>query len=286
MEIEIIVIIIIGILIYLLFKSSGSKNRPPVHNRQIPQNRPAPNRIPGPRVQNQRNYINSAKQQENQRNYNEASRLYLLGGQIFSAAKMKLMMGLNEVDNAMQIIRSNAPNQIELISRNLANEFYYKLSKPAISSAILRSIGLIDEAIAVEVASGIQSPISTVSSTPSSTSSIPSPVVSTSSVGSSSVVESSVVESNVEVVLDEEISKESSVSNNDSVNVPNTLLMASSTIDGNCVVCKKAIKTGDSFIYCLNCGKPGHYKHLGEMMKVTGKCPSCKQRLVINMYDL
>ena len=67
--------------------------------------------------------------------------------------------------------------------------------------------------------------------------------------------------------------------------IPNTLMMAASDLIIKCIVCRKTIESGDSFIYCINCGKPGHYRHLGEMIKVTGKCPSCKKRLVLSMYD-
>ena len=69
-------------------------------------------------------------------------------------------------------------------------------------------------------------------------------------------------------------------------NISNTLMMASVTLSNICSVCKRSIDTGDSFLQCLSCGRPGHYKHLAEMIKVTGKCPICRQRLIISMFDL
>ncbi|MHA2029372.1 MAG: hypothetical protein ACW99Q_08270, partial [Candidatus Kariarchaeaceae archaeon] len=68
--------------------------------------------------------------------------------------------------------------------------------------------------------------------------------------------------------------------------VENKLMMASVLLPDSCSVCRREIKSGDSFLQCLTCGKPGHYKHIAEMIKVTGKCPSCKQRLVMNMFDI
>jgi hypothetical protein len=80
--------------------------------------------------------------------------------------------------------------------------------------------------------------------------------------------------------------EEQSKASKGKISYPNTLMMASSKLEQNCSVCRRTIQSGDSFIYCVKCGHPGHWAHLGEMIKVTGKCPVCKQRLTQNMYDV
>ena len=58
---------------------------------------------------------------------------------------------------AIEIIKNNAFDQLEMITRNLVNDFYYRENKPAIAASLLRGINLAGEAEAVEVSAGIES---------------------------------------------------------------------------------------------------------------------------------
>ncbi|MHA2097212.1 MAG: hypothetical protein ACW99A_00890 [Candidatus Kariarchaeaceae archaeon] len=288
---EWIILLIIGIVLYKLFsKDSSSKKQ---RNRQRyqqtgPNNqyavrqtgRNAPRTPRKVRTKTNSSLIQSAKRQEQLNNFDEASDLYLRGGQIYSAAKMKAMKGPISADEAINIIRVNSSDQVEMITRNLVNEFYYRLDQPATAAALLRSVGFIDEAIAVEVAAGIA----------------PQAVSVTSSVGTETTVEdlssevSDVVEEQEVIPAVETANEETPIAVTETSakpkDVENKLMMASVLLPDSCSVCRREIKSGDSFLQCLTCGKPGHYKHIAEMIKVTGKCPSCKQRLVMNMFDI
>jgi predicted Zn-ribbon and HTH transcriptional regulator len=285
---EWIVLVIIGIVLYKLFSGdSASKKRAKQRYQQTHPNnqysvrqtgRNAPRSPRQTKDKTNSSYIQSAKRQEQLNNYDEASDLYLRGGQVYSAAKMKALKGPISADEAINIIRINASDQLDMITRNLVNEFYYRLDQPATAAALLRSVGYIDEAIAVEVAAGIAP----------QTVSVTAPAGSETSVQDETA--SAVVETVEEEIIPEVVVEEVPTSEPEPIakveNVQNTLMMASVTLQDTCSVCRREIKSGDSFLQCLTCGKPGHYKHIAEMIKVTGKCPNCKQRLVMNMFDI
>ena len=47
-----------------------------------------------------------------------------------------------------------------------------------------------------------------------------------------------------------------------------------------CQICKQHINFGEESGGCLYCGNNNfHYRHLAESIKVTGKCPICKETL-------
>lgn len=301
--------IFIIVIVYLLYKgftedSSDVLNTPPYsrnRSNQLSQNQFSQ---PSQRRQDRTrgSLVDSAKRQEKMGNYDEASRLYLQGGQIFSAAKMKAMKGPHEAGNAVNIIEAHSPDKMELITQNLVNEFYYRLEKPATAASLLRNIGKEEEAVAVEVAAGISPTVtnSNVNTTParSETTRTTSEINATSQdipdmedlFDEDTVAE----DADINELLDEiapleELDVEPTVvetPEDPAGEYPNTLMMASTTLDATCSACRRDIESGDSFLYCLNCGRPGHYKHLGEIMKVMRKCPACKQKLVPQMYDL
>ena len=145
-------------------------------------------------------------------------------------------------------------------------------------------MGLDEEAEAVEVAAGLSvtqtvtEPVKTASA-----SSIQEEVMSVEPMVSSIDPEDEFFEETEAEPLVDPVSVSKPVKRD---SYPNSMMMASTTLQDNCSACRREIKSGDSFIYCLNCGKPGHYAHLGEMIKVTGKCPVCKERLAPTMYDI
>ena len=154
-----------------------------------------------------------------------------------------------------------------------------------ILGSLLRSAGKIDEAMAVEIAAGISSQPATSSPT------LTPPITPRAPVSPPEIQHTepehhitSVAAVHEEVIPAPQTETKSSPPSNGSY--PNTLLMASMTLSDPCIVCRKSVNAGESFLHCLNCGKTGHYKHVAEIMKVTGKCPSCKERLVISMYDI
>lgn len=288
MEFEtLIILVIFGYIFYKLFGGGKSKK-----SKQRTTKRPYQQQVEdgyrvrqtgqgsdrSRRTDSGTSLIQSAKRQERLGNFDEASRLYLRADQVFSAAKMKAMKGPQEAGAAIETIRLNAPeDQVEMIVRNLVNEFYYRLDMPANAASLLRGFNLIAEAQAVEVAAGIQPQIIDVASLDDDLAAefVEEPVIETSNV-EAQIVETEAKKTDIAVEVD----------NSNSDGYSRTLLLASGGLSDPCSVCKRPIESGDSFLQCLNCGKPGHYKHLAEIMKVVGKCPRCKARLVISMYEL
>lgn len=284
-----LVLLIIGIVLYKLFKSDASDKKKR-SRRQVSQSssnnlyatrqtgRDSPRRSQKDTNKTNSSFIQSAKRQEKMKNYDEASQLYLRGGQVYSAAKMKVMKGPTGAEEAINIIEVNSPDQVEMVTRNLVNEFYYRLGQPATAAALLRSVGLVDEAIAVEVTAGIAPQVESVNVQTATTHTEVEPVENTEP-----VVDTMEEESVDDISVIEEVEAVTPAKPN---NIQNTLLMASVLLSDKCIVCRRDITTGDSFLQCQSCGKPGHYKHIAEMIKVTGKCPNCKERLVMHMFNL
>lgn len=282
-----LVLLIIGIVLYKLFKSDSSDKKRDARRQRSQSNLNDPYSVRptgrnSPRDSRKRtnrtntSFIKSAKRQEQMQNFDEASQLYLRGGQVYSAAKMKALKGPIGAEEAINIVQVNSPDQVQMVTRNLVNEFYYRLSQPATAAALLRAVDLVDEAIAVEVAAGIA---------PQNVAMNP-PEELMVKVDSETIAVDEEID-DVETVADVAVTEE--IDNNgplDAENIQNTLLMASITLSDNCMVCRRNITSGDSFLQCQSCGKPGHFKHIAEMIKVTGKCPSCKERLVMSMFSL
>ncbi|MCY3411913.1 MAG: E3 ubiquitin protein ligase [Candidatus Heimdallarchaeota archaeon] len=272
---SIIILAIIGFILYKIFVGKKPKQPSRVQNRQNRQVQASQTSNTQQSTQSE-SLMKNAQRQMSRGNYDEASNLYLRAGQVFTAAKMKLFKGPEAAAEALNLVRVNAPEKFDIILDNLVNEFYYRVKKPAISVALLREVGYYERAEALAVASGIAMPQmhqqAPVTHAPASTVTLEEQKVEVPAKPVAKEVKPPVKEVAKPIVTTP--AKE----------IPNTLMMAQSDTDQNCLVCRRPIKAGDSFIYCLNCGKPGHYKHLGEMMKVTGKCPSCKTKLRNSMY--
>ncbi|NHJ84151.1 MAG: hypothetical protein FK734_01730 [Asgard group archaeon] len=58
--------------------------------------------------------------------------------------------------------------------------------------------------------------------------------------------------------------------------------IANNRLSDNCSVCKRSIEKGDKYVSCPECGKPAHYAHLVEWVKVQGSCPICLKRLKVD----
>ncbi len=284
-----ILLIIIGFVLYNIFSKKPNKK---VKNRHHQRGRYVPNRAVTPNRTVQPNHsalLRDAQRQVSRGNFDDASDLYLRANQVFTAAKMKLFKGPQAAAETISLIKINAPNRYNIILDNLVNEFYYRLKKPNVSIALLREAGFHERAEAIAVASGL------LSTQPSQTQQTMQTHSQTEPVATKTVVTEEkfdidgvkpVKENELDDFLDTAITEVNKPKAVIKEKIPNSLLMASGTISDNCVVCRKSIDSGDTFIYCLNCGKPGHYKHLAEMVKVTGRCPSCKQSLKIRQYDL
>lgn len=286
-----VIFLVIGYIIYKIYKSTKRPSqKPPVSRQPMNRGKQRPHRSSA--VPNQ-SLMKSAQKQVSRGNFDEASNLYLRAGQVFTSAKMKMFKGPTSADETLELIRVNAPQRFDVILDNLVNEFYYRLSRPEISTALLRSAGYLERAEAIEVASGISAPV--IVNTPAKTvmktvvktapkSSAATPVKKELNFEDDSITP--VDGKDIDSFLDSSLKSTKVKKVEKRTDIPNTLLMASADLKDPCIVCRKRIKSGDNFIYCLNCGRAGHYKDLGEMMKVRGKCPSCKERLVRSMYEI
>ncbi len=293
----IIILIIVGYVLLKIFSgSSKSKKTKKIKQYNNPQR--APQRTP---VQSN-NIEHNAKRQVSLGNFDEASNLYLRAGRIYQAAKTKAMKGPSAAAEVVDLISVNYKGNRDTPLNNLVDEFYHRLNKPEVSIALLRLMGQHDRANAIQTVafpnetsqpSGdrfAQEDVTEVSESFQTTSetvaeSKPSLDIMTNNKDDTMGV---ISDNELDSFLDsaEPAKTDDSTTKTVSADIPNTLMMAPGDLGENCIACRKSIKSGDSFIYCLNCGKPGHYKHLGEMIKVTGKCPSCGKRLVLSMFDL
>lgn len=254
MESIVILFLVVAALIFFL---SRSRWRGPTTEQQYQEERRKRLAV----RDNVQHFIDSANRLISQGKYDEASTLFLQAGRIFQAAKTKMLKGPQAAQEALEIIKNRMPLQVEKVGRNLAHEFFYNLNRPREAAAILREMGLVGEAEAIEVVAGIATPL---------------PQVETSSI---KPVQVSQEAPQTEVEVEENVTVEKPE------NIPNLVLTASSNLSDTCVVCKRAIRTGDAYIYCLHCGKPGHSRHLFEYMKVKGECPNCNQMLRGKMYQ-
>ena len=290
----IIVLVIVAYVLYKIFSgSSKSKKKTKVKQYRSPQRAPS--------VQTN-NIEQNAKRQVSLGNFDTASNLYLRAGRIYQAAKTKAMKGPSAAPEVMDLITVNYKGNRNTPLNNLVDEFYHRLNKPEVSIALLRLMGEHDRANAIQAVafpntetsqSGGYAPQEEIKEVKESFQTASEAVVEPKP---SIELITDTNDDSIKVISDSELDdfldsaepakEESTQVKTSSTDIPNTLMMASGDLGENCIVCKKGIKSGDSFIYCLNCGKTGHYKHLAEMIKVTGKCPSCGKRLVLSMFNL
>ena len=296
----IIILIIVGYVLLKIFSgSSKSKNKKQAKQYRTPQM--TPQRPPA----QTNNIEQNAKRQVSLGNFDEASNLYLRAGRIYQAAKTKAMKGPSAAPEVIEIISVNYKGNKETPLNNLVDEFYHRLNKPEVSIALLRLMNQNDRANAIQAVAFPQAESQSSYSPQEELIEVnQSFQTSSESIAETkpSVDMKNNLDDNMDVISEYELDDflnsvepvtepaETKPVKNESPkttkSIPNTLMMASGDLGENCIACRKAIKSGDSFIYCLNCGKAGHYKHLGEMIKVTGKCPSCGKRLVLSMFDL
>lgn len=59
--------------------------------------------------------------------------------------------------------------------------------------------------------------------------------------------------------------------------------MATELVNEYCMICKREIT--EDLVSCPQCGAVYHYPHLAEAIKVTGKCPKCKNHIAISTED-
>ncbi len=289
MEIGLLIILFLSILGVLYFRQNKQTPKLPDGRRQsLPRQRKLKMRLPPP--QESETFILSAERLAEQGRYDDAATLYLQAGKIFLAAKTKMMKGPEAATEALDIIRSKMPNSFETIGRNLAHEFYYNLRKPVEAATILRAMGLVGEAEAIEVVENIP---------PTERYLIQSemevPIQNENVNQVTHQPESSIlVSEQLDQVEKSEMQPEKSemepakavaTTVDVSGEIPNTILTAKLGLEKPCVVCKKSIDAGSEYVYCLNCGNPGHRRHLLEYIKVRGICPNCKARLTRKMYE-
>ena len=57
---------------------------------------------------------------------------------------------------------------------------------------------------------------------------------------------------------------------------------ATSDMSDKCIVCRRNIRKGETYVRCPHCNKIAHYAHLVEFIKVQGSCPSCHKKLLVD----
>ena len=207
------------------------------------------------------NLIELARSFEEKGEYDKASLFYSKSGQVYAALKMKSMLGVKYSKEIIKNLKNSDVENPELILRNLVNEVYYKLERPAMAIALLNDFGLKEEAQALKAVTGVD------------------------------MVEDTKNEKKYEIPYNLEEKNDEQIKNDDNensieINVKNRLYTAMANLTEKCYLCKKNIKENEVYLRCVYCGIYGHYSHLGEYIKVKAECPSCKQRLIHSMYSI
>lgn len=228
--------------------------------------------------------------------YDRAKEEYLKTGRIFGAAKSVASKGKEYVKEALEIIRQYAPEREEEMVRNLSR-YFFDSGDVELSAQVLYDYNLIEEAKAVLATIGksiedIVEPksveISTFSSTEpflSSTESETEPIISSFASDTEPINDA---REELKVLASEEEAEPiepftSQVEKQKKIE-PQQLKIATVDLDERCTVCLGEVKAGESFVRCPHCGKPSHYSHLVEWLKVKTQCPNCRNKLSLNMF--
>lgn len=273
----IIILAVVGYWLYTKYSGTNEKRRTPSAMQQ--NRRSAPSRSPP--AQPVENKGESLLQQGK---YEEAAEYYIQNKKIFLAAAALSNKGPSYALQIISMVRNHMPDAYLKVIDNLVSDQYYSNNRPAMAAALLRGVGKVDEASAIEITAGINS-----------TAHFVEPVMTKQQ---ARVTEQTAMNYS-EAAYQQPTSSETVFAKPDFVEpeapveetfepgkYPNGILVAARDTGDKCLVCKREIKAGETYLHCLNCGKIGHVKHLREYMKISGKCPSCKAKLNINMYEL
>ena len=186
--------------------------------------------------------------------YNLAYERYLQQGNVFKAALSLLMLGPNNIERAVALIRERNPNSVSTAVDNLVKILYTKYSQSATAAALYRYIGEVDKAVAIEIATGIN-PVNVVSV---------DPVVSESPAN----------------IYQTGTSLPSTSAG------PSTPLATSPVDDGAgiCMLCDNKVEIGENFLTCRHCHRIGHYEEFYEWIDQIEACYSCQQPLDVLDY--
>ncbi|UJG43329.1 MAG: E3 ubiquitin protein ligase [Candidatus Heimdallarchaeum endolithica] len=228
--------------------------------------------------------------------YDRAKEEYLKTGRIFGAAKSVASKGKEYVKEALEIIKQYAPEREEEMIRNLSR-YFFDSGEVELSAQVLYDYNLIEEAKAVLATIGksiddIVEPKSVEISTFSST----EPFMSSTETETETIISSfasdtepiSDAREELRVLANEEETEpiepfSSQVEETKKIE-PQKLKIATVDLEERCTVCLGEIKAGESFVRCPHCGKPSHYSHLVEWLKVKTQCPNCRNKLSLNMF--
>ncbi len=221
------------------------------------------------------NFRRRARELERSGAFQEAAELYLMAGEVFSAAKAMASQGPEYVPQAVAIIEAYAPNRVEMIVRNLVRYFYDR-NDLRTAARLFREIGLTGEAEALEAIA------QTSPSAQSASFSAASPAVSASV---SAVTQPSV--STVPPKPQPQITAEPARSEKPLADVSlekTKAMVATSDLNEKCMLCRKNIRSGEIYVKCPHCQNIAHRSHLMEWVKVKAICPVCRQRLTTEMF--
>jgi hypothetical protein len=297
---QIIIGVAIVLLILFIFKSKSKEptRRPPSANLRTNRGRIEPGtRTPreysdGP---NPDDLIKSGR-------IDQAVNIYKSRNQHFLAARAIASKGPQEAMNVLTYIQENIPDRTELMINNLVEDFYHRERKPAIAAVLYRAIGKTEEAEAIEIASNITSTARFVTIDPAPISNEPPtpieyryqrtddqriedhrPEPPTSTLKTSETTTSITPTINTSINTEE---KRPDRTPNVKRKVSNQMLVATRNSGENCLVCKREITSGQTYLFCLHCGRIAHTKHLLEYSRIKGTCPNCNERISASNYDL
>lgn len=213
--------------------------------------------------------------------YQRAFEEYNRENKIFKAALSLARQGPDHTTEVISYLRSKNPDVLNITVSNLVEQLYNKFGEVSTSAALYRAIGRSDEAMAIEIANNIPSTEKFIARIPSEEDykqatyiqsepqirEVKPPVSSPPPEAETQIVEEAHIISGI---------------GHTTVSSPK---IASSTLDIPCVVCKKEISAGDTYVNCPHCGTPGHKRHVLEWAKAIGKCKNCKNRLSMSDFS-
>ncbi len=260
-------------------RTPRARTRPPAYEPRVDTTSrygtPTPP-ITSPTDRSADNFRKRARELERAGAFQEAAELYLMAGEVFSAAKAMASQGPEYVPQAVAIIEAYAPNRVEMIVRNLVRYFYDRNDLQT-AARLFREIGLTGEAEALEAIAQTSPSAQSASisapapSAPASVSAFVQPSVSTVSSQPQPQISAEPVRSEKPLA---DISLEKTKA-----------MVATSDLNEKCMLCRKNIRSGEIYVKCPHCQNIAHRSHLMEWVKVKAICPVCRQRLTTEMFS-
>jgi len=213
--------------------------------------------------------------------YQRAFEEYNRESKTFKAALSLARQGPDHTSEVVSYLRSKNPDVLNVTVSNLVEQLYNKFGEASTSAALYRAIGRSDEAMAIEIANSIPSTTKFISQIPSEEDYKEATYVQNEPQIREVKLQVSTPPPQAETQVVEEAHIISGIEHT-TTSLPK---IASATLDVPCVVCKKQISAGDTYVNCPHCGSPGHKRHVLEWAKAIDKCKNCKERLSMSDFS-